>query len=194
MFKEFLAAEFLPYGELTAKQLNQLEAHYLSLGRWNGRLNLTRIVSVTESVQFHYCESLFLARSLPPGPLRIVDVGSGAGFPGIPAAILRPECEVTLIESHQRKSVFLREVVRELTNVRVIAKRAEDVAEKFDSLISRAVAPSDVLRLTLAPAISLLIGREDASKLSGEIEPIPWGNQRVLFHVKHTTEVPRGTC
>src|SRR5579872_2396860 len=110
MFKEFLAAEFLPYGELTAKQLNQLEAHYLSLGRWNGRLNLTRIVSVTESVQFHYCESLFLARSLPPGPLRIVDVGSGAGFPGIPAAILRPECEVTLIESHQRKSVFLREV------------------------------------------------------------------------------------
>ncbi len=180
--------EFLPYGELTAKQLSQLEAHYLSLGRWNERLNLTRIVSVTESVQFHYCESLFLARSLPPGPLRIVDVGSGAGFPGIPAAILRPECEVTLVESHQRKSVFLREVSRELRNVRVITKRAEDVTGEFDWLISRAVAPSDVLRLNLAVSISLLIGREDASLLSGETEPIPWGNQRVLFHVKRPSQ------
>jgi 16S rRNA (guanine527-N7)-methyltransferase len=188
MFKELLATEFLPYGELTPEQLNQLEAHYLSLGRWNERLNLTRIVSVTESVQFHYCESLFLARSLPPGPLRIVDVGSGAGFPGVPAAILRPECDVTLVESHQRKSVFLREVARELRNVRVITKRAEDVSERFDSLISRAVAPSDVLRLSLAPSISLLIGREDASKLGGQTEPLPWGNQRVLFHVKRPTQ------
>src|SRR5579863_9364979 len=159
MFKELLAAEFLPYGKLTAKQLNQLETHYLFLDRWNERLNLTRIVSLTESVQFHYCESLFMARVLPPGPLRIVDVGSGAGFPGIPVAVLRPECEVTLVESHQRKSVFLREISRELTNVRVIAKRAEEVDEAFDWLISRAVAPSDVLRLTLAESVCLLLGR-----------------------------------
>lgn len=188
MFKELLAAEFLPYGELTAEQLNQLEAHFISLGRWNERLNLTRIVSVTESIRFHYCESLFLARSLPPRPLRIIDVGSGAGFPGIPIAIFRPDCEVTLVESHQRKSVFLREVSRELTNVKVVAKRAEDLTGEFDWLVSRAVAPSDILRLNLAVSASLLIGREDASKLSGDFEPISWGNQRVLFHVKRPTQ------
>jgi 16S rRNA (guanine527-N7)-methyltransferase len=197
MFKKLLAAEFAPYCSLTSRQLDQLESHYVSLTRWNERLNLTRIVDLSESVQFHYCESLFLARFLPPGAHRIVDVGSGAGFPGIPTAILRPECEVTLVESHQRKSVFLREATRELPNVRVIPKRAEDVDESFDWLISRAVTPSDVLRLRLAVSVALLIGEEDASKLNGTSEAVPWGKRRVLFHVKHgdskEREVPRGT-
>jgi 16S rRNA (guanine(527)-N(7))-methyltransferase RsmG len=184
MFKNLLAAEFEAYGSLSVVQLKQLESHYSALTKWNERLNLTRITSLAESVQFHYCESLFLARFLPPGSHRIVDVGSGGGFPGIPVAIFRPECEVTLVESHQRKSVFLREASRQLENVRVVAKRAEEVEDSFDWLISRAVAPSEVLELNLAPSFGLLIGTEHASKLSGETEPIPWGNQRVLFHVK----------
>jgi hypothetical protein len=58
------------------------------------------------------------------------------------------------------------------------------VEDNFDWLISRAVAPSEVLELNLAPSFGLLIGTEHALKLSGETEPIPWGNQRVLFHVK----------
>jgi 16S rRNA (guanine(527)-N(7))-methyltransferase RsmG len=195
MFKKLLATEFAPYCTLSEVQLDQLESHYSSMTRWNERLNLTRIRDLTESVQFHYCESLFLARFLPPGSHRIVDVGSGGGFPGIPTAILRPECEITLVESHLRKSVFLREASRELKNIRVVPKRAEDVNDVFDWLISRAVAPSDILQLKLSGSFALLIGEEDASKLSGEIEPIPWGNRRVLFHVKHGQhEVPRGTC
>jgi 16S rRNA (guanine(527)-N(7))-methyltransferase RsmG len=184
MFRKLLAAEFAPYGELSEIQLTQLEEHYISLAKWNQRLNLTRIQSLTESVQFHYCESLFLGRFLPQGSQRIVDVGSGGGFPGIPVAILRPECEVTLVESHQRKSVFLRESARQLKNVRVLALRAEDVENTFDWLISRAVAPSDVLELRLAGSIALLIGDDDASKLSGATVPVPWGNRRVLFHVE----------
>lgn len=183
-FKTLLASEFASYGSLSVVQLDQLENHYLSLTRWNERLNLTRIVSLAESVQFHYCESLFLASFLPAGPLRIVDVGSGAGFPGIPVAILRPDCEITLVESHQRKSVFLREAARQLENVRVIANRAEDIDQRFEWLISRAVAPSDVLRLTLAPSVALLVGEEDASRFSGISHAVPWGKHRVLFHVK----------
>jgi 16S rRNA (guanine(527)-N(7))-methyltransferase RsmG len=198
MFKKLLATEFAPYCTLSEVQLDQLENHYSSLLRWNERLNLTRILGLTESVQFHYCESLFLARSLPQGSHRIVDVGSGGGFPGIPTAILRPECEITLVESHQRKSVFLREACRELKNVRVVSKRAEDVDDVFDWLISRAVAPAQVLRLNLADSFAILIGEEDAFKLSGESERIPWGSRRVLFHVEHDIqshgEVPRGTC
>jgi 16S rRNA (guanine527-N7)-methyltransferase len=184
MFRRLLAAEFAPYCELSEMQLTQLEDHYSALGKWNQRLNLTRILSLTESVQFHYCESLFLGQFLPEGSHRIIDVGSGAGFPGIPVAILRPECEVTLVESHQRKSVFLREASRGLTNVRVLAQRAEDVEGTYDWLISRAVAPPDILKLRLAESVALLIGRDDASQLSGSSVPVPWGNHRVLFHVE----------
>jgi hypothetical protein len=89
-----------------------------------------------------------------------------------------------LVESHQRKAVFLREVSRDLKNVRVEARRAEDVVESFDWVISRAVAPVDVLKLDLAPRVALLIGAADAVNLGGEIEPIPWGDQRVVFHVE----------
>lgn len=187
MFRELLAAEFAPYGSLSELQLRQLEDHFTSLTRWNERLNLTRIRDLADCVRFHYCESLFLAKFLPAGRHRVVDIGSGAGFPGIPVAVLRPECEVTLVESHQRKSVFLRDCSRELKNIQVVAKRAEDVTDKFDWLVSRAVAPSDVLRLNISNNIALLIGQEDASNLSGVAQPIPWGKQRVLFHVKRAS-------
>jgi 16S rRNA (guanine(527)-N(7))-methyltransferase RsmG len=191
MFKKLLAAEFGPYYALSEVQLNQLECHYLSLTRWNERLNLTRILGLEEAVQFHYCESLFLARFLPPGSHRIVDIGSGAGFPGIPIAILRPECEITLVESHQRKAVFLREASRQLENIRIVPKRAEDIEARFDWLVSRAVAPSFVLQLGLARSVAMLIGEEDASKLTGRSESIPWGKQRVLFHVERDTASDR---
>ena len=185
MFKKLLASEFARYRALSEDELDQLESHYLSVIRWNERLNLTRIVSLTESVQFHYCESLFLALFLPPDTHSIIDVGSGAGFPGIPVAILRPDCQVTLAESHLRKAVFLREATRGLKNVKIAAKRAEDLAGRFDWVVSRAVAPAEVLRLDLASSFALLIGETDASKLEGTVDRLPWGNQRVLFHVKH---------
>src|SRR5580693_8645036 len=113
--------------------------------RWNQTVNLTAIRMREEAIERHYCESLFLGARLPAGALRIADVGSGAGFPGFPVAILRPECSVTLIESHQRKAVFLREASRAVPNVRVLAKRAEDVEETFDWVISRAVSYADLV-------------------------------------------------
>jgi 16S rRNA (guanine527-N7)-methyltransferase len=184
MFKTLLAAEFAPHGVLSEDQLAALEAHYQLLIRWNQRLNLTRIVDEDAAVKFHYCESLFLGGFLPAGPLRIADVGSGAGFPGIPVAILRPDLEVTLVESHQRKCVFLREAVRSLPNVRVLGERGEAVRDLFDWVISRAVDPGEVLRLKVAPRCALLIGEADAFALKGERQALPWGERRVLFHVE----------
>jgi 16S rRNA (guanine527-N7)-methyltransferase len=184
MFQKLLATEFAPYGTLSALQLQQLEDHFGALSRWNERLNLTRIRDLEESVRFHYCESLFLAAFIPAGNLRIVDVGSGGGFPGIPVAIFRPESEVTLVESHQRKAVFLREATRGLPNVKVISKRAEEVDSSFDWLISRAVAPAEVLKLRLAKQTALLIGEEDGTHLHGGRKLLPWGKSRVLFHVE----------
>ena len=129
---------------LTVEQEAALEAHLELLMRWNQKLNLTSIRNREEAIERHYCESLFLGSRLPAGALRIADVGSGAGFPGFPVAIFRPDCSVTLIESHQRKAVFLREASRSLPNVRVMAKRAEEVDERFDCVISRAVSYWDL--------------------------------------------------
>lgn len=185
MFAELLREKLRGIVELSPGQVAELEAHYELLLRWNKTLNLTTITSMEEAVERHYCESLFLGAHLPAGELRIVDVGSGAGFPGFPVAILRPECSVALVESHQRKAVFLREASRKIGNVRVIAKRAEQVDEEFDHLISRAVSYED-LRSSLkklAPVADLLSGAEDPPCLELEwAEPvaIPWGKVRFL--------------
>jgi len=186
MFRDLLVREFAPYGSLTVEQIDALEAHYNLLTHWNARLNLTRIESVEDSVRLHYCESLFVGTKLPAGPLRIVDVGSGAGFPGIPIAILRPECSVTLVESHQRKGVFLREASRNLKNVAVITDRAENLQPDFDWVVSRAVTPSDVLKLKLANNFAALVGTDDISKFDSE-QAVPWGTGRHLaFHVERS--------
>jgi 16S rRNA (guanine(527)-N(7))-methyltransferase RsmG len=186
MFRELLVREFAPYSSLTDKQVGLLEAHYNLLAGWNTRLNLTRIDSLDEVVRMHYCESLFVGARLPAGPLRIVDVGSGAGFPGVPIAILRPECTVTLVESHQRKAVFLRETSRNLGNVSVVTDRAENLKLEYDWLVSRAVSPNKVLKLKLAHNLALLIGAEEVPGFERR-ESIPWGATRYLaFHVERS--------
>ncbi|MBZ5672941.1 MAG: 16S rRNA (guanine(527)-N(7))-methyltransferase RsmG [Acidobacteriia bacterium] len=185
MFRDLLAHEFRPYGSLTVEQIDALEAHYNLLIQWNTRLNLTRIESVEDAVRLHYCESLFLGTRLPAGQLRIVDVGSGAGFPGIPIAIIRAECTVTLVESHQRKGVFLREASRNLKNVSVVTERAENLKAHFDWLVSRAVLTRDLLNLKLANNLALLVGSEEVPG-SNQRVPLRWGRGRYLvFHVKH---------
>src|SRR5258708_27769416 len=136
MFRDLLDLEFSPFRVLTSEQLDLLEGHYQLLAKWNERINLTRIRSLEDAVHLHYCESLYVGILLPAGSLRVADVGSGAGFPGIPLAILRPELKVTLIESHQRKAVFLREAARGLANVSIIPGRAESVDDAFDWIVS----------------------------------------------------------
>jgi len=178
-FRDLLRAEFRPYAELSNQQLDALEQHYNLLTQWNKRLNLTRIEGILESVRFHYCESLYLGLKLPAGPLRVADFGSGAGFPGFPIAVLRPDLQVALIESHQRKSVFLREAVRGLPNTRVLSSRAEELNEEFDWVVSRAVLPSDVLASKLAPGYALLLAEMDAPQDFIAIAS-PWGDKRVL--------------
>lgn len=181
-FKELLATEFAPFGVISPRQLELLDQHYSLLTRWNKSLNLTRIVDFPDAVRFHYCESLFVAKALPDESLHIVDVGSGAGFPGIPIAIARPDCYLDLVESHQRKAVFLQEAARELRNVRVLPQRAEQCEPGYDWMVSRAVRPSSVLAARLSARAALLLGVTEAAALPAgfETSKIPWGEQRVL--------------
>ena len=186
MFADVLRERLAGVVELSPGQVEALEAHYQLLLRWNRVLNLTSIKRMEEAVERHYCESLFLGTHLPQGRLRIADIGSGAGFPGFPVAVLRPDCSVTLIESHQRKDVFLREASRSQTNVRVLAQRAEDVDEQFDWAISRAVSYEDLASFLkkLAPSVDLLTGGEAPPDGIGFVwqTPIlvPFGGQRFL--------------
>jgi 16S rRNA (guanine527-N7)-methyltransferase len=171
---------------LTEEQAAALERHYELLCRWNRVLNLTRVEEVEEAVGRHYCESLFLADAIPDIPnLRIVDIGSGPGFPGFPVAVVRPGCSVTLIESHQRKAVFLREASRDLANVRVLGVRAEAVDEEFDWVISRAVSYADLTKSVrrLGGRVALLTGAEEPPApwgLAWDVVPVPGGRQRFL--------------
>jgi 16S rRNA (guanine527-N7)-methyltransferase len=172
--------------ELAIEKVALIEAHYELLLRWNKTINLTSINDLDEIVERHYCESVFLGMHLPPKPASIADIGSGAGFPGVPMAILRPDCTVTLIESHQRKAVFLREASRKLANVRVLPKRVEAVTERFDVVVSRAVSYRDLAGSLskLASNAILLTGAEIPPASLGFVWDtaiaLPWGNQRFL--------------
>jgi len=195
-FQSILTAEFAPHGALSDLQLSHLAKHYSLMMRWNRRLNLTRIESVEDAVKLHYCESLFLGTLLPAGPLQVGDVGSGAGFPGIPIAILRPDCQLFLIESHQRKAVFLREAVRDLANVKVVSSRVEELSMSMDWVVSRSVVPIQVLSLTLAPNAALLTSAAALLRtpMPYLVIPSPWGRDRIvaMFHVKHDKIDNRG--
>src|SRR4051812_14340378 len=109
---------------LTSNDLARISTYIDLLQHWNARINLTAIRDEQEIVTRHFGESLFAARhlfprcsSVPPvvKALKVADVGSGAGFPGIPIKVWAPEIELTLIESNHKKATFLKEVTRALT-------------------------------------------------------------------------------
>lgn len=185
MFAELLRKRISPILELSPTQINQLENHYNLLIKWNKVLNLTSVRKVEEIVERHYCESIFLGVHLPFGALNVADVGSGAGFPGVPIAILRSDCKVSLIESHQRKSVFLREATRELKNLQVLPIRVEEVTEKFDCVVCRAVLFSQIEKPVSAISAHIaILGTEkppDFRFTWNAPVQLPWGRQRFLW-------------
>src|ERR1019366_4164956 len=187
MFAELLRSKLAGICELSEPQIERLKLHYELLTRWNRVLSLTSVRTLEESVERHYCESVFVGCHLPEAPASVADVGSGSGFPGIPIAIVRPQCPVVLIESHRRKAAFLKEASRDLANVRVVGKRAEDVAERFEWVVSRAVRYSDIAGALkkLGRNAELLTGEVQAADLVGFEwrEPIrlPWGERRYLW-------------
>ena len=180
--------EPLIWANLSAEQIEGLYEHYALLERWNKRINLTSVEAGEQMVIRHYCESLFFGARLPADTRSLADIGSGAGFPGVPIAILRPNCEVALVESHQRKAVFLREASRSLGNVSVMSQRAEDLSTNFEWIVARAVRPKEIVALVprLGRKIGLMLGEEDFLELQTAkhiawSEPIrlPWGDRRI---------------
>src|SRR5438093_9176422 len=114
---------------LNRTQLDQFGTYAGELRRWNERVNLTAITDEAAIVSRHFLDSLRCALSWGEPPLRLVDVGAGAGFPGLPLKILRPEIELMLVESVEKKAAFLRHIVATLglNQVEVLVARAEAV-------------------------------------------------------------------
>jgi 16S rRNA (guanine527-N7)-methyltransferase len=124
--------------------------HIDELSRWSDRLNLTAIGAKEDIVRRHFLESLALLATVPfPAGSSVLDVGSGAGFPGMPIKVARPDLAVTLLDSSRRRIAFLEHLRRalDLEDVQVVWGRAEDLAraagrrEAFSCVVARAVAP-----------------------------------------------------
>jgi 16S rRNA (guanine527-N7)-methyltransferase len=161
---------------LSNVQLEHISTYIDILIRWNSRINLTAIRTPEEIVTRHFGESLFAARHLFPQPssvssvssvvkdfdppCSVADVGTGAGFPGLPLKIWKPDLSLTLIESNHKKATFLREVTRALTltDVNIQITRAESIKTKFDVVTLRAVEHFEKI-LPIAAALVAPAGR-----------------------------------
>lgn len=188
-----------PYAKLDDERLRLTSIYIDILLKWNARMNLTAIRKPEEIVPRHFGESFFVAEFLRAQavPATAIDLGSGAGFPGIPLAISLPETRVTLIESNGKKSTFLREVVSllKLKNATVYTGRAEDYPSRAALVTMRAVERFErALPTALGLAdgggrIGLMIGSAQltqVSALSAGVEwslpvAIPGGHSRILL-------------
>ncbi len=165
--------------------LAQFERYLDLLMRWNARTNLTAIRDPEQMVTRHFGESLFAARTLfvdgaaPATGLAVADVGSGAGFPGIPIKLFAPAIKLTLIESQNKKATFLREALRTLAlrDAEVFQGRAEQWGHTADIVTLRAVERFEQALLVAAALVSaqgrlcLLIGESQVLTANRTLGP-----------------------
>ena len=196
---EELLAPYLGPEMLSPEVSNKLAAYLDLLVRWNTRMNLTAVRDPDGIVLRHFGESVFTARALFPDPdatATLVDVGSGAGFPGLPIAMLRPKLAVTLLEAHGKKATFLKEVIRStgIDNARVVVERAERYEEQADVVTLRAVEDFSAILPICARIVAgsgrlaTLIGLPQVSE-SIEIIGNSWGSENPVYFPGSTRRV-----
>ena len=138
--------------EVDAALAERLDIYARLLVEWNEKMNLTAITDPTDIVIKHFADSLSAAPLLPTGEFSLIDVGTGAGFPGVPLAMLRPDCSLTLLDSLNKRLIFLDEVCKAVgVNATFLHLRAEDggkkaeLREQYDVATARAVGALPLL-------------------------------------------------
>lgn len=161
--------------ELTDPQLNAFETYYDMLIERNKVMNLTAITEFDEVMDKHFLDSIYLFRSIElKADYKLIDIGTGAGFPGIPLKIVFPELKITLLDSLNKRVGFLNDVIDELNlnDIEAIHGRAEDIARdkvyraSYDIAVSRAVANLSTLSEYCLPFVK--IGGKFVSYKSGD--------------------------
>lgn len=145
--------------DVSEKQCKKFFEYMKLLIEWNEKINLTAIVEPGQVITKHFLDSLTILNYIGTKQQKIIDVGTGAGFPGIPIKIMDDLSEITLIDSLNKRINFLQEVINKnnLKNIRAIHGRAEDFGqdklyrEKYDVCVARAVAPMNILVEYLLP-------------------------------------------
>jgi 16S rRNA (guanine527-N7)-methyltransferase len=193
-----LLVPYLNYAQIQANLYPKLFLYLDLLLKWNVRTNLTAIRNPEEIVRRHFGESLFAARHLPPETQTLLDFGSGAGFPGLPMALFRPDIAVTLAESQNKKATFLREVVRALnvpTEVWPNRVEAMPKSRQFDTVTLRAVDNMAAAIVTAQPraARHLLLLTGNPPTLPPAFTPqttiaLPHSTSTILF-IAHRTRI-----
>jgi 16S rRNA (guanine527-N7)-methyltransferase len=196
---------------LSVAQLNQISMYIDLLIRWNSRVNLTSVRQPEAIVTRHFGESLFAARHLFPEsgpPISLIDIGTGAGFPGVPIKLFAPQVHLTLIESNQKKVAFLRQLARTitLTDINVFSGRAEAYSSPLADVVTlRAVErfasalPTAARLLAPGGRLALLIGQAQATEAAGLLPsaawddptPLPFSSSRVLLIGRIAKNVPK---
>ena len=147
---------------LTNKQLNEFYTYMNLLIEWNKNINLTAITEPEEIIKKHFIDSLTISKNIQKDS-SIIDVGTGAGFPGIPLKIVREDINVVLLDALNKRLNFLNEVIKEneLKNIETVHFRAEEIGknkkyrEKYDIATSRAVAQLNILAEYLLPLVKI---------------------------------------
>ena len=162
----------------SVEQLEQFFAYMNLLIEWNEKMNLTAIVEPNEIILKHFIDSITILKEIDNNS-KIIDVGTGAGFPGVPLSIMNPTLKITLADSLNKRLIFLQEVVNQLglKNIEIIHARAEELGknkkyrENFDVATSRAVANLSTLSEYLIPLVKVG-GKIISMKAGGEQEEI----------------------
>jgi 16S rRNA (guanine527-N7)-methyltransferase len=177
---QVIQATLRPYGFLPdSVQFEAIRTYISLLLRWNQKISLTAVVDPIEILRFHFGESLFAAFSVPIRKGRLADVGSGAGFPGLPLCLAVSGLSVTLIEPNAKKAAFLAEVVRQLNlkQVDVVRQRMDDLPSdlvQFDYITARALGGYKTLlasargRLAKNGRIVLWLGEAESQSMSAD--------------------------
>ncbi len=160
---------------LNDKQINDFYVYMLELLEWNKNVNLTAITEENEVIQKHFIDSLTILKYINDDD-KIIDVGTGAGFPGIPLKISNNKLDITLLDSLNKRILFLDNVIKKLSlnNIKTIHSRVEDAGinslyrEKFDIATSRAVAQLNILLEYLLPLVK--VGGKCICMKGGNIE------------------------